>query len=67
LSPDKDCLNAGKVNDYRNPGSGGVAVGVAAKRETNSPAPDLTALIDAWPTLAEPVKAGIVAIVPGGV
>jgi hypothetical protein len=25
--------------------------------------PDLTAVLDAWPTLAEPIKAGIVAMV----
>ena len=39
------------------------ALAAHGQRATSNPAPDLAAVIDAWPTLPEPLRAGILAMV----
>jgi hypothetical protein len=36
---------------------------VQGQRAASNPAPDLAEIIDAWPTLAEPIRAGILAMI----
>ena len=45
------------------PGDGGAAESGAFGPENASIDPDLRAVVDAWPTLPEPVRVGIVALV----
>ena len=47
----------------QNPGHGGAAKPGAFDRESTATGPDLQTVVDAWPTLPEPVRAGIVAMV----
>lgn len=60
MNPPPDSPNRGPNNELRSPGSPGAH---HLPTDTRQSDPELAALVDAWPTLPEALRAGIVAMV----